>query len=608
MKKILKAIMTTATVAAMLLPVLFSGAALTQETMAADEGVRSADSREEAVYANLTTAGTVKDIYIVTTLHNSTAGIIAEHGNFTAIKNLTDTSALELADNYVAISAPAGDFYYQGDLKSTALPWQFNISYTLDGVVISPDDLAGKTGHVGITVATGRDSSLDAVFFDNYTLQISLTLDTAKCRNIIAPGATVVSAGSNKMVNFTVMPGKAGDFSIETDATDFEMAGIELTGIPMSIQLDPPDTGDMLSDLTELTDAIAELDNGIAKLSDGALELKSGAFDLKGGSLAFASGVKQLDDNAAQLVSGSSQIKKGLTDIATSMTAPPEGQQDLSSIQQLPDGLLQLAGGVDGLSAGLSELQESFDAAYNALKAAITEIPDVVIPENELNSLYQSNPDKTDILDTLTGYYATGRQAKQTFSAVSPAFEAVGPTLDQVIASAGQISGSLSATAGQIQTALNSDDMFSQLGQLTAGLQSLSENYSAFHEGLAAFADGVSDLKTNYSGLDNGVAGLADGVSALYDGIDKTADGTSELSDAVGNLPEKTDEEISKLMDDYDKSDIAPVSFADTSNDNTVSVQFVMKTEKIEKPPVPAPAPEPKQTESLWTKFINLFN
>jgi hypothetical protein len=84
-------------------------------------------------------------------------------------------------------------------------------------------------------------------------------------------------------------------------------------------------------------------------------------------------------------------------------------------------------------------------------------------------------------------------------------------------------------------------------------------------------------------------------------------DGTSELNDGVSGLPDKTDQEIAKLLDGYDKSGLKPVSFTSSKNTGTVSVQFVLKTEKIEAPAAPAPVPEPAKPETVWDKFIDLF-
>ncbi|NLA86706.1 MAG: YhgE/Pip domain-containing protein, partial [Clostridiales bacterium] len=306
---------------------------------------------------------------------------------------------------------------------------------------------------------------------------------------------------------------------------------------------------------------------------------------------------------------GSAQIKDALNTIAGSMSGAPDagGSLDLAGLQYLPDGLLQMAGGLDGITSGLAELKTGFAASYGALKAAITEIPDTVITEAELGQLYQDNPAMKDTLDKLAAYYAAGVKTKAGYENVRPLFDSMDAALEQLSGSAGQISSALKDTAAQIKGALESSDAFSQLSRLSAGLQALSEQYGDFHEGLMLFTGGVSELNNNYASLDAGISGLAGGAGELSEGLGKISNGASELNDGVKDLPQKTDKEIQKLMDEYDKSDVKPVSFASPKNLNTASVQFVMKTDKIEKPEPPVPAPEPEQKETVWDRIVNLF-
>jgi X-X-X-Leu-X-X-Gly heptad repeat protein len=613
MKKVSKGFAMAVTAAAVFLLVLFPGSALSQtsaspETPAVSGGdAAPSGSREEVVYANLSAAGSVKDINVVSILHNTAAGPIADFGEFSTVKNLTDTGPLTLQDDQVLLSAPPGDFYYQGTLLSPDLPWVIGISYTLDGVSVAPDALAGQTGHVAIRITTAKNPAVDPVYFDNYLLQVSVTLDTTKCSGITAPGGMLANAGANKLVTFTVLPGKTGELLIETDAADFTMNGIELSAVPLSMQFDAPDTSDMLGDLQKLTDAINDLDDGAAQLSAGSVELKDGAADLRDGSASFAAGLGDLSDNAAGLYGGSAQIKEGLNTIVTSMSASGGQSLDLTSLQQLPSGLSQLAAGLDGISAGLTELKTNFALSYGALKAAILEIPAEPVTEADFARLYQNNPSDKALIDKLAAYYASGVKTKATFDNVRPFFDAAEGALDQLIASVGQISASLKDISAQISTALSGNDALSQLGQLMTGLQTLAAQYGDFHNGLAQFTAGVSELNRNYGALDEGLSGLSDGTAGLSDGLGEMSAGLSELNANLADLPQKTDAEIQKLLDAYDKSDVKPVSFASDKNINTLSVQFVLKTDKIEKPEAPEPEPEPEQKETIWDRFVNLF-
>ena len=46
------------------------------------------------------------------------------------------------------------------------------------------------------------------LFYENYMLQISITLDMDKSSDIQAPDAVLANAGKNKVAAYTVLPGR----------------------------------------------------------------------------------------------------------------------------------------------------------------------------------------------------------------------------------------------------------------------------------------------------------------------------------------------------------------------------------------------------------------
>lgn len=611
MKKIVKRLAATMLIAALIIPALATGTALYETPTVISAAVSSSESREEVVYANLSSDGAPKEITVVTILHNPEASAVTDYGSYISVTNLTDTTPITLTDDAVAISAPKGDLYYQGLLNSTDLPWNISITYFLDGIERPASDLAGKNGHIEIKVKTTPNTGIDSSYFDNYLLQISMTLDASRCTNISALGGTLANAGKNKLITYAVMPGKTGDISLDADVTDFSMEGIDLAAVPLSMKFEAPDTSSMIGDLTKLSDAVAALNDGIAQLKSGSSDLKNGALDLKSGSSLFAGGLNDLSAGSTDLIGGSVQIKDALFTISSSMNgsaaSDQTGDMNLSALSQLPDGLSQLAAGLDGVSAGLSDLNAGFTTAYAALNATLLEIPDDIISEDVLAKLYQDNPDKKDTIDTLAQFYASGSKAKGTFLATKPAFDAVGNSLEQLVGSVNSISDALKLTASQIKDAIDNNNTLAQMAQLSAGLTALSDNYSQFHKGLISYTSGVSELRDNYGALDNGISGIAGGMGDLYGGISETNDGTTKLNNELKDMPSKVDEQINNLLNEYDKSDFKTTSFVSAKNVNTDLVQFVFKTDKVEKAEAPAEAPVQPEVPSIWTRFLDLF-
>ena len=564
-------------------------------------------SKDEVIYAILASDGGVRAIYAVNHFAIAEAGSIKDYGDYTSVKNLTDTAPMTQNGDAVTMQTNAENFYYQGNMAITELPWIFDISYSLDGVKTASQELAGKSGKLEIHITTKQNATVNSVFYENYVLQISVTLDTEKCSDIKAPGATIASAGKNKVIAYTVMPGKDADISLSATVRDFAMTGIDISAMPFSMNMELPDTDSMINDFTELSDAISDLNDGVGKLADGVAELKTGAGKLTSGSSDIKAGFSELSDNSGQLIQASAQIGGALTQIASALSGS-SGEMDLGDLTQLPQGLSQLADGLDSISGGLTELKNGFTSAYAALDGAIQGIPDATISQEQITELYtQTDPSQHGLLDQLIASYTAGQTVKGTYNQVKGAFDAVGSTIDTLSASIGTISATLDDMSGKIGDALSGMDMMEQLAQLSAGLSELDRNYAAFHSGLRNYMNGVGALSSGYADFHNGVSSFRNGIGELYDGVVELHDGTTELSDETAKMPDTIQSEIDNMLDQYTGSGFEPISFTSPKNEHTDLVQFVLKCEGIEKPEEMKGVEVEASNETFWDRLISLF-
>ncbi len=561
-------------------------------------------SREEVIYANLSADGTVKNVYAVNHLMLSASGRVVDFGAYSSVKNLTDTSAISQIPGGVEVSPADTDFYYQGDLQTRELPWNVSLSYTLDGKETDPKALGGQSGKVGVTIRVAVNRLVSDVFAKNYLLQISLRLDTEKCKNITSESASFASAGADKILTFTVMPGKDATHSFAADVTDFEMAGAEFAAIPFSMDIELPDTGGMTDDLDALSSAISQLNSGIRKLNNGAASLQSGASRLSSGAGEFGRGLNTLSGQSSELLSASSQIKNALTTLSGKLKNT--GGLDLSQLSALPGGLSQLADGIDEVSGGIDKLSSGYSQAYSALDGAMKKLPGGGISGAGIAALKENNPDDPT-LDALIDAYNAACTAKGTYQSVKDAFSAVKSTLPQLSGSLDTISGGLRSTSRQVSSALQANDIAAGLAALADGISQLSQNYGDFHDGLSAYTGGVGTLNNNYKSLQGGISGLASGASDFKSGVNALANGMRELNAQTKDMPGQMESKIDELMSDYDYSDFTPISFLSPGNKNTSSVQFVFKTDKIAKAEED-PAPEiPEEEAGFFDRLLSLF-
>ncbi|WLR54215.1 YhgE/Pip domain-containing protein [Mesobacillus subterraneus] len=561
-------------------------------------------SKDEVVYATLKSNGHLDDIYVVNTLEVTKAGEILDYGMYSSVKNLTNLSELDQNGQAVRIDAPEGKFYYQGNMEdNTELPWEIKISYFLDGREVEASELAGKEGHLEMKISTTANEGADSVYFENYLLQVSLQLANSY-QNIEADAGMVANAGKNKQITFTVMPGQEEEFSVEADVEDFEFTGVDIAAVPSTLPIDTSEMESMTDDMSALSDAISKLNNGVADLNSGVSQLNNGAASLRDGSAKYKNGIGELNGSSSQIVSASSSIGDALKQISTSLSGDST-QMDVTSMSELPAVLNQLASGMKQAADGLTTLRENYANAYGALDGAIKEIPAHEVSEEEIEALYSSGAD-ANVINKLVESYTAAQKVKGTYSQVQEAFAAVDPTLKQVSGSVTEMSAGLTTIADELSASLKDMDM-SGLEQLQKGLAELSSQYGEFHSGLDGFTGGVSKLAASYNQLHFGIAGLADGTAELNRGVGELKDGTNELHQETKNLPEQMQQEITDMIKEYDKSDFEPVSFVSPKNENVTSVQFVIKTEAIEKEEQETKKAKPEKKKGFWDLLMDLF-
>jgi X-X-X-Leu-X-X-Gly heptad repeat protein len=563
-------------------------------------------SKDEVVYGSLRADGTLNELYVVNMLEVEQQGSIIDYGEYTEIRNLTDLSVIEQDGDKVQFEASPGWFYYQGNTVDRELPWNIDISYMLDGEEVLADELAGNEGRLLLTIKTSENERVDPSFFENYTMQISLTLNTEIISNIQAPDATMANVGKKRQLTYTVMPDSEGDISFLADVIDFEMEGIDISAIPLSMALDHLETDEMTSEMRTLSDAIQEINNGVSDLNTGVSELNDGVQSLNSGSRQYGAGMIEIKDASSEIINASRTIDESLRILNRGLSGT-SGEMDLSELAQLPEGLSILADGLKEVGDGLTQLKEHYEMAFSALNEAINGISASAVSEEDIQQLYTSGADP-DTIEKLVDVYVAAQTAKGTYDNVKEAFVAVGTTLEGTSGAVSNISNQLRTMAKELSVAFERMEGLDALGELEEGIGLLAKNYGEFHAGLVSYTDGVAQLENSYSEIDSGFGEVAKGTSELSDGVGKLHNGTEELADATNDLPEQMQEEIDAMRKQFDKSDFEPVSFVSPKNTNIASVQFILKTEPIEVEEEEEPTFVEEEGEvGFWERLRNLF-
>ncbi|MGN0794919.1 MAG: hypothetical protein ACI4MG_10690 [Aristaeellaceae bacterium] len=232
----------------------------------------SEPTKEEVIYAALDADGRSGEVYVVNIFPG---GVVTDYGNYTSVRMMNTEDAVTYVGGLVSFVSADSRVYYQGNMAHAELPWLFEVTWKLNGQPVAASQMAGASGAMELHLATRRNPACSGDFFDTHTLQITASLDTEKCRNIAAEGATQANVGSMRQMNWIVLPGMEADITLTADVADFEMSALSMAGVRM--QLDPGE--EVIADVLELADGLEELSSHNTELTDGAKQLVQAVFD-----------------------------------------------------------------------------------------------------------------------------------------------------------------------------------------------------------------------------------------------------------------------------------------------------------------------------------------
>lgn len=582
MKKI-----TKRTVAALLAVILAIGM-LPVSAFAAQENT----PKEEVVYINLNTDGSVKEINVVNIFNLDESGKIIDYGKYENLRNMTTTDTIDYKNNTVTIDADAGKLYYEGKLKDNAMPWTITIKYYMDDKEYSAEKIAGMSGKLDIKMTIRQNKNCDSLFLEGYALQATFVLDTNNAANIVANGATIANVGSDKQLTYTILPNTEKDINISADVKNFEMEGIAINGIRMNLDIDIDDAA-LQEKIDEVIGAVNDLDKGTGELNDGASELYDAT-----GKLNTAAG--ELHTGVGSLVSGATELKNGLTALTSknseltgaawsayealcsaagtqlnaelkangleTVTLTPATYSNvlLEVLKQMDADAVYNKAYSDALSEVTAKVEAQADTLYEGYIESQADAIYLAYMQSQADTLYTQVASEV-IMQQLTergytkeqalAYLETSEGKMLVANAVSAMTE---KQKEQIITSAVQtlteeqkkqiLQGAIASLTEEEKTEIRnayikqlmaSNDVTTQINEAVNAVSTAAAEVSALKgqlDSYGAFYDGLADYTNAVSSAAGGASTLADGLSTLYSNTDKLKNSVGDLHIAVGTL------------------------------------------------------------------------
>ena len=247
------------------------------------------------------------------------------------------------AGNVIATDDILDESQVSEDKLNKEIPIEIDITYTLDGKEVKPENLEGKTGHLVMRYDyTNKQSQMMNVngrqerIYVPYAVVTGIIFEDDKFKNISVENGKVIDDGSHTVVTGIALPGLQSNLKVNKSDIDIPeyvevSADIENYEHPEALtiatnemfkEIDTNNLNsidDLKGQMNKLTDAMSQLMDGSKQLYEGLVtlseksnELKDGVDKLYDGASALNSGVKDLDAGALQLQNGAGELVAGL--------------------------------------------------------------------------------------------------------------------------------------------------------------------------------------------------------------------------------------------------------------------------------------------------------
>ena len=557
---------------------------------------------DESMYVNLDYYGNVDKVNVVKGCDLNGQTTITDYGDYKTVTNMSDYTEPVIEGNKVTWNVPAdhkGRFYYKGemDAKKVALPWNFDVSYKLNGVPKNADELAGASGLIEIHVDAKFNDSADVneYYKNNMVLAVAVLVDLNDCYSVEADGAQKQTIGGQSAVVFTALPGEDGDYTVRIGTDSFETSGVfmamtPLTGSDLEHVTDLKEakdtwkeSGDQMHDsMQQMALSIEAMRDGVNALQNGMNSAESARQTWSGAKDSILAG----NDRALETLSAvSDQLEAMIPHIETAKDAADTAHDSLgdivATVREMQDPLNKLHSALKGIKSGsedmagqvspLNQLMQQIIALDAKLQASeqiyvTAALPGLLTSTQDLEDDYYMDGDwEVDLYDDRTAtssnasgiatYAGTGSGAGSGALAAAAASGGVmdtGKLLNSLQAKA-QLLQTLSAASNKLASELSSllddvSDAAKYTSELTDNLEMLTEDTAALYDSMDSY---YPDLQ---AALDDSEELLNRTTEALNTGISTAAIVQNTLKNSSDNLDAATRDSIRGTLELLDKS------------------------------------------------------
>jgi len=412
-------------------------------------------NKQETVYVNLTPEGKVKKVSVTDWLHTDMPQVrIIDTSPLMEIRNVKSLTNPVIEDGMLCWDMDTTDLYYSG-ISDTAPPMEIIIKYFIDDNEVSPEQIAGMSGHLRIEITPKNHMTKQInVGGKDYTVSCPMLLvggtilPEGQFSNISIDNGTSISDGSKQIVFFAGIPGIEESlgisqlnisilnrslvndkYTIQADVTDFTMGNMMFAVLPFSsigsignggLPETVDDVKDVLSDVQLISSAFKGLDldkivnllyGDSNKLTDMLSAIKD-AIELynENEKLVKTFGAYMTDENIAKLDKLITDLNNTDVNSLSQTLSDPAVKALLNLLPQLSASLSE----VSTLSADLNDVMPilqslSQDMEDPEIQKSLENLPDTLAKLKQILTVVEANQDLINAI----GNFASGDNSKQ---------------------------------------------------------------------------------------------------------------------------------------------------------------------------------------------------
>ena len=341
----------------------------------------------ETVYINMDYYGAPTNTRIVKGVNLNGHTEFTDFGDYKDVYNMStfDEPTLKEDSVYWKLNTDKNRFYYEcipNDTVNIQMPWNFDVSYKLNGVPVEADQCAGASGTIQMDIHAVPNTYASDYYKNNMMLVCATGIDMSKALSIDAPGAQIQSFGTYKLVMFMGLPGEENTFTVRIGSNDFESMGL--------IMFMTPATTSALDIMSSMRDIKDRLENSGDNLYTGVSSMLSTMQAVQSSLSSMSSGISGID-----------QVRKQL--IKDRGTLDPRTDAALNALDELTGKSDSLIPELNSAKETLTALNATTSSILTTLEESGEDIPeyqkllnDVKTSLGNLEDLFDDLDDETD--------------------------------------------------------------------------------------------------------------------------------------------------------------------------------------------------------------------